>query len=94
MAMDERVIEAADQAYWENMRDFDRDKFAMRAAVTAALRAMEPELRAAVERLEDAVVVRYVNSLKGFNENTDYWNDEVDTARRDLFARLGLDGDA
>jgi hypothetical protein len=75
------------------MRDFDRDKFAMRAAITAALRAMEPELRAAVERMEIATRGCEV-ALTHYPDDLDIFRTERDAARRDLFARLGLDGDA
>jgi hypothetical protein len=99
MAMDDRVIEAAAKAYGQIRYAGDevpeplpiRDIWAVEAAVTAALRALEPELRAAVERLMDASE-QYAQhfgypGVEGFGA-------KQDAARRAIFALLGLNGDA
>jgi hypothetical protein len=108
MAIDDRVIEAAARELWKTRHGqkevhpaWNRTLYSAmaEAAVTAALRAMEPEIDLAIGRL-----IRAAHDV-GHNANRRHANglpmgvdrNVIETeaqARRDLFALLGLDGDA
>jgi hypothetical protein len=97
MVMDDRVIEAAERAMEEQVVPWeDPDVWsgkAAEAAVTAALRALEPELRAAVNALIWATC-DVVFAVMEKSERVEEYRRKEAQATGAIFALLGLDGDA
>lgn len=95
--MNERVIEAAEEqiaeTLWRNgiaTSDLDMLHEAAESAVTAALAALAPDIRSAVDNL----------GMTAFNWGDDQswedhsgWEEQARAARRDLLALLGIPED-